>query len=303
MVKFYISVFIAVVFGSLFFTSRANAEGGQSITIGPSIINLALKPGTTTSSSLSVINGGSEGYSYTLYASPYGVNSQNYQPSFKSLPGFANISSWFKLSSSSGYLNPGQSLSLDYSISVPANTAPGSYYAAIFAESGKQVPKSAKTQVAISQRVGSLVYINVSGNALERGSISSWGINFFQTPQVKANLKLSNSGKLYYVSNINVYFRDILGGVKYHFISQKIVIPKVVRSIPVVWPDAPAIGLFKANGTVTIYGQKRLVSHYFLVLSTTAKIVIGLILLVIILSFSIFNSLVAVRKSIRKKIK
>jgi len=303
MVKFYLSLITALIFSGLFLTSTVNAEAGQSITIGPSIVSLNLKPGTSTSADLSVINSGPVGYSYNIYALPYGVENQNYQPSFKNLPGFANITSWFNLSYSSGYLNSGQSLNLKYTVNVPKDTAPGSYYVAIFAESASRVPQLAKPQVSISQRVGALIYINVAGNALEKGSISSWSISFFQSPPVKADLKLSNAGKLYYVSHINIYFRDILGGVKYRFVDQKIVIPKVVRNIPVVWPKAPSIGLFKANGTVTIYGQRKLVSLYFLVVSTTAKIVIGLIFLMIILFFAIWNSLATVSKSIRKKIK
>jgi hypothetical protein len=269
--------------------SLASADSNQNIGIAPAIISKGLDPGSSTSDSLDITNFGVSSYSYTIYASPYGAASENYQPVFKKLPGFTTISSWFSFENDRGYLAPGQTAVINYSINVPLGTAPGSYYAAVFAETSSSAQPAKKDQVQLVQRVGTLFYINVTGKAYENGSINSWHVPLFQSSPVVGSLKLANGGKLYYVSNVSVNFRDILGNVKYTFETQKIVIPKVVRNIPITWPKPPILGLYKVNGTVTIYGQKHLSTHYVFIMSDTVRWVFAIVIVSFIIYLGVQN--------------
>jgi hypothetical protein len=300
---------LPLVLGLLIFVfspSRAAASlPVQNISITPAIILKNLNAGQDNTGTLTIGNNGRQGYGFSISAASYGVQYGNYQPVFKTLPGYANITSWFSFSPATGFLPPGGNVTVNYSIDIPSNTSPGGYYAAVLAQTNKNTAATDKTAIRIEQRVGSIFYLTVNGKVYEKGSINKWGASLLQSSPVGANLSLKDSGKLYYIAKVNVYFEDILGGVKYQFTTQKIVLPKVVRDIPVAWPNPPVIGLYKVRGNVTIYGLKQLPTRYILVVSTKARIII-LIALIALLSLlgsqNIYQNIVK-KKPKKSKIK
>lgn len=291
------------LFLSLFLSSKCLAAE-QNLILGPAIVNKIINPGQSANGYITITNQGNYSYNYSVYATPYGVETENYKPIFKTLPGFSDISNWFHFSQSAGYLNPSSTNTINYSINVPPGTSPGSYYAAVFAETHIPYLTPSKTLVQLNQRVGSLVYINVPGQATQKGKINYWHVKILQVHQVQADLKLENDGKLYYISNINVYFRNIFGGLEYKFVTQKIILPKVIRNIPVSWPDPPQLGLFKVNGIATIYGRQYLTTKYVLLMPIYLQI-ITLILLILVVLFVIIKvvKLVLQRRHTKYRIK
>lgn len=284
-------------FFAIFSMGHSSALSTQNIAIGPSITHKNLSAGSVNSGILNISNKGKLGYSYRVYASPYGIQSETYQPVFKKLPGFTDITKWFSFQSTSGSLLPGQTSQLNYKISIPSGTPPGSYYAAVFAQTGPALEQTQNSaQVNVEERVGSLFYINVNGQAYQNGQVNSWSVPFFQSSQIYGNLELKNTGKLYFVSTVNVNFKDILGNIKYQYQTQKIVIPQAIRNIQPVWPKPPIFGLYKVSGTATVYGQKYLTSRYVLIISPGLRLVFIFILVAIIIYLSIQNVLVNVLK-------
>ena len=266
---------------------KANAIQ-QNLILGPAIISKSIAPGSSSSAYVTITNQGGIGYPYSIYASPYGVQDETYKPIFKTLPGFSNISSWFSFNQTSGYLNPQSTNTIYYTISVPSGTAPGSYYAAVFTETHTPALTPSKTLVQLNQRLGTLVYINVPGQAIQKGKVNFWQVKFLQSNQIQADLKLENDGKLYYISNINVNYSNVFGGLAYKFVAQKIVLPKVIRNIPTPWTDPPQLGLFKVDGSATIYGQQYLTTKYVLLMPIYLQ-VITLIVLILIVIFVIIK--------------
>lgn len=269
-------------------TINALSMPTQNLIIGPAIVHKTILVGTSQSGSITIANQGKTSYSFTLYSTPYGMQNANYHPLFIALPGFANITSWFHLDLAKGFLSPGSADTIKYSINVPTGTAPGSYYAAIFAQTQTSLFIPSKNVLQLSQRVGSLFYINVPGKVNQGGSINQWRLNIMQPPSVKGSLSLKNTGKLYYIANINVNFSNLLGKTEYKFYTQKIIVPRIIRSIPINWPTAPSFGIFKVTGSVTIYGQRSLGTKYILVMSKEVSWLMG-IMLILILLFVIIN--------------
>src|SRR5258708_7151134 len=107
----------------------------QSITMSPSSTELSVVPGGTSTGSFSVVNEGNTSYRITIYAAPYHVEGIDYDPQFTPLPGTTDASQWVHFTAATSQdLAAHTSQSLSYTLSVPLKTAPGGYYATIFAE-------------------------------------------------------------------------------------------------------------------------------------------------------------------------
>lgn len=259
---------LLVIFGA----HSAKASAASVITLTPTSSSPSVDPGTVTKGSLEVLNQGTTPFKFIVYAAPYRVSGEDYTPDFTVLPTAPNIVSWFNFSAPAGNLKPGQTQTINYTISVPQNTLGGGYYAAVFAET--QFPKSSHG-ITLNERVGELFYVQVSGDVVKKGKLLSWGASFFQKPPLTPVLRLENDGNTHYAANISLSVKDILGHTKYQLTTRKEVLPQTIRRIKAPWTKSPAIGLFKVSGNVKFYGQDhRLGTKWVLVMSSTVRLII-----------------------------
>lgn len=251
----------------------------QEITITPTSVRPAIKPGATYHGLFQVLNQGKTPYNFQVYAAPYHVSGEDYTPEFTPLPHTTPVKNWFTLASSGGHANPGQTITVHYSISVPANAAPGGYYAAVFAQT--RTPKG--NSITLNERVGELFYIHATGPVVQKGSVVSWQAAFLQKPPLEATLRLSDSGGLDYPATIQVNVRDVFGHSKYGLYSVKEVLPQTIRRIDIPWQKAPAFGIFKVTGSVKFLGKTHaLATKWVLVMSAKVRWVLLIIVLVLI---------------------
>ncbi len=265
-----------VLFGKVAFAAS------KEITITPTTNSPVINPGDTYKGDFTVVNSGQSGYKTINYAAPYHVSSEDYTPEFTALPTAPNISSWFNFSSPGSTIKPGQSVKIQYTISVPENTQPGGYYAAIFAET--QVGKNSKG-IALNQRVGELFYIKVAGKVVESGSIASWQSKFFQSNPLTSTLRIKNDGSIHFPAKIKYNVKDILGNTKYQLNTTKVVLPQTIRKLDMIWDKAPALGLFKVDASVEYLGHTQyLKSKWVLVMSGAALWCIAIFIALLISS-------------------
>jgi hypothetical protein len=291
-----------LICGLILIAPKANATAGVVLTITPTSVQPLINPGATFSGSFQVINQGSDTYSVIIYGAPYSVKTENYSPDFVAIPGQPNVSDWFKFSIVQATIQPTQSQTVNYTISVPSGTQPGGYYAAAFAET--QSPPNA-SGVIIKERVGEIFYIRVAGAVPQSGKLLTWSVPFWQTPPITSTIRLEDSGGYNYASNVQVVVRDIFGNPKYTLTTLKEVLPHTIRRIIVSWPQSPSLGLFKVTGYVSILGKNQTLStKYVLVMSSTVKkvtlIVVIAIIIVVILTFIIRRKRQPKRPTIKK---
>lgn len=279
-IKFFITVWATILL-SVITTGVAHAAS-QAITLTPTSNSPLIEPGGVYSNKYTIINQGQKPYNFSTYSAPYRVQGENYTPEFTLLPSAANVASWFSISQKNGYIKPGQVEQINYKIHVPAGTAPGGYYAVIFAETNLSKTSSGLT---LNERVGEIFYIQVAGPVVQKANILTWSSNFLQSPPLIATLRLENSGGLHYQANIVIRVSDILGHTKYVLSTQKEVLPQTIRRINLAWSKTPPIGLFKVNGTVSFLNKtNKLPTKWVLVMSPLVKkIVIGVIIVIILL--------------------
>ncbi|HXE10434.1 MAG TPA: hypothetical protein VN554_03350, partial [Verrucomicrobiae bacterium] len=252
--------------GGILLSAVPAAAAPQVLTLTPTSLDRVIQPGTTYNGSFEVLNQGQGGYTFHVYAAPYSVKNEDYTPDFTTpLPGAPNVASWFKFSTANLHVEPGQSSTVNYSITMPANTPPGGYYAAAFAET-KLPPKA--NSIVLNERVGEIFYLQAAGPVTQKAALLSWQSGFFQKPPLTSTLRLKNAGSVHYRAAIDVQVQDIFGHNKYKLQTVKEVLPQTIRKVSVSWQKTPSIGLFKVKGSVSLPNQKKtLPTRWVLVMS------------------------------------
>lgn len=259
------------------------AAPSQDITVSPTSVSQVIKPGATYSGSFQVINQGKTSYNFQIYGAPYRVSGEDYTPDFTLLPNAPNVASWFQFSLSSAHINPGQSINVNYTISMPASTLPGADFAVAFAQT--QHPTVPGT-ITLNERVGVIFYLQAAGPAIDKGQLLSWQSSFLQEPPLTATVRIEDSGALNFPSTILVKVQDIFGQSKYSLSTTKQILPQTIRRVIIPWPQSPSFGLFKVSGSVNFLGHThQLATKWVLVMSNTVRLIFLAILVVIVIIF------------------
>lgn len=260
---FSVALIVAVASSFSGYASADAAQGGLSIS--PTSYDIGVKPGSTYTGTILVLNQGTTAFSYTIYASPYNVTGEDYTPVFTAEPNAPSVNKWFSFGITDGSLNPGAQTNVPYTLTIPTGTPAGSYYAVAFAQTS--APKGAGS-ITIQKRVGTIFYLRVAGPASLKGNIVSWSVPWLQNYPLTAMLRMGNTGTLNYKANVNITFSDIFGGTKYQFNRDPEILPEKIREIPVPWQDGARFGLFKVSGTVQYNGiTSRLATRYVFIAS------------------------------------
>src|ERR1035437_9585979 len=76
------------------------ASPAQSITISPTSIDQSVQPDSVNNGSFQVINSGSANFTFSVYATPFRVTNEAYNPAFTPIPGAPNAMNWIHFSNS-----------------------------------------------------------------------------------------------------------------------------------------------------------------------------------------------------------
>jgi uncharacterized membrane protein YtjA (UPF0391 family) len=212
-----------------------------------------------------------------------------------------SLAKWVEPSVKDIVLQPGEESAVSFDIVVPRDAEPGGHYASIlFASGGESIPGGA----AVTQRIGSLILLRVSGNVEENGVIETFSApTYLQSGPVDFTLRLLNEG------NVHIQPRGTI--VITNLLNQKVaelpleganVLPGAVRKMDTTWEKTNLFGTYTAT-LVATYGQQNLpltAATRFTVASPIATIalIIGLIALVIFI-ISLFTGRKRLGKAIR----
>lgn len=249
--------------------SAQPAQANQSITITPTSLDKTILPGQSTSGVIQVLNQADSPFDFKVYASPYSVTGEEYDPSFTPIAGATNVTDWIKLKAAKSSLAPYSASDLNYTIAVPANAKPGGYYAVFFAETESKVAGSG---VTTQKRVGTVVYIKVAGDVVEQGQVASWQVPWLQEPNLTQVVRIENSGSVHFAATIKTTIKDLLGNTKLSYTQKRTILPEKTRKVVIAWEKTPAIGIFKVEGSVQFLGKTTpLPAKYVIVLSNPIK--------------------------------
>lgn len=165
----------------------------SALTISPTKIEVAVDPGQTAIGEIEVFNEQQEVKTfYTTY--------ENFEPRGETgapyfVGGGAGLASWIE-SIKSFDIQPGEKIVVPYSITVPADSTAGGYFAGIFF--GTQPPSlNGESEVSIGGKVGTLVLLRVNGDITEEGGLLDFkaGEKFLHTTlPVTFSYRFNNNG-------------------------------------------------------------------------------------------------------------
>ena len=98
-----------------------NSSGDNvQLTLSPTSVHVDLRPGAAKTGEFKVVNSGSRPFTAKVYAAPYRVTDEDYNPAFTGGGAQTQISRWIKFSQNEYVLEPNQVVTIRYTINVPA---------------------------------------------------------------------------------------------------------------------------------------------------------------------------------------
>jgi hypothetical protein len=274
----------AIVAGTSLVTGHTVAAadtigGTERITLSPSSTTLKVDAGSTQQGSMKVTNDGDVSYSFSVYARPYGVSNELYEPDFTKNQQNTGVYKWVQFDQTKYQIQPGQTVEVRYTLRVPADVAPGGHYGVLFAETDEKGLES--TGVARKKRVGDLLYVTVNGTYKTKGNFKEFILPFWQThAPVVSSARIENAGNADFRAKVSTTAKDLFGRTKYTYTGDPIILPGTTRLVEMKWELAPNFGLFKVTQTVEFLDQKQHQDGYVLMAPKWAPVVLLLLVAV-----------------------
>jgi len=230
------------LFYTLFIFAISLGIYGQAfaLTVSPARVELVGDLGQTITGEIEILNE-QEGIR-NFFSS-----TENFEPSGESgaplfVGGGKGLASWIKVDSEI-VLESQETKLIPFSISIPQNTEPGGYFAAIFFGS-QPIQNQGGGEVSIGGKIGVLVLLRVSGDVAEGGGLLEFSTKdkqkFFTTLPISFNYRINNTGGDRIVPLGEIKIKNTFGftsGTISANKNQGSVLPDSARKFEVLWQE------------------------------------------------------------------
>jgi uncharacterized membrane protein len=247
--------------------------------VAPAKIEFNVNPGETVNFDMFVRN--DQNYDVNLYSDIEGFTEEG---TTKVFLGKVPEVEWVEIEKKV-FLKAGDSTNVPVKIKVPENAPPGGHFLVIwFGTASAEV----KEGIGVGVRVGSLIYINVTGNVIEKISVKN-----FQAPKiafgfpVKFRYSILNEGNTYVRPTGDIEIKNIFGRLVANLkvnSKEAQILPGKSKDFEDVWENTFAFGSYKAVYRIQ-YGENKELNFNYWFFMFPVKI---FVLTVVILAFAIF---------------
>jgi hypothetical protein len=309
MTKKSISIAISLIFFLLFFSPKSiTAQEGRSISVVPPKFELFANPGDIVTERIKISNNSVVVSTYSILIEDFGSTGEEGQVVLEEEGADTkySLASWIEPAEREIILQPNEEKTLVFNINVPRDAEPGGHYASLLLQSA--VDQNAATEggaaAQVSQRIGNLVLLRVSGNISESAQIETFEAPAIsKTVQFNFTLKKKNDGNVHIRPKGTIIITDLFGRkVDELPLEGANVLPGATRKMDTAWEKENLLGSYTAT-LVATYGQQSLpltAATKFNVISNTT-LVIGSIAMIALIIFLI--SLVSGRGRLKKALK
>ncbi len=245
----FLSAGLLFLAGGLFFCTPLPAH---ALTVSPARIEITGNPGETVTSRFDVIN--EQGDAGTFYSSAENFEAQGETGTPSFVPATDGLATWINVQPTVS-LSASQEEEIPFTITIPKDTAPGGYFAAIFLSTTP--PQNAGGQVSVGARIGVLIFLDVAGDVKEAGGLLGFSAvnseRVFSSLPVTFEYRFNNaggdrvepSGTLTVLDSIGLTATSVPANP-----SLGNVLPNSIRRFPVTWGTdaAPPSDFFGAAG-------------------------------------------------------
>ena len=294
-----LAIFVALA--GVFFSKAVLAEDlKNSLTVSPMSQKIILTPGETYEGTIKVSNSSSSTSPMTYEAKigPYspikGEGKDDYGGSDVSTRSNRNImADWTKVDKSTGTLEPNESAIVTYRIQVPKDAPAGAQYISILVSNITPEETSGKKASSIESKVqiASIVYANVAGETVEKGSITENNIPTFLTNnKLEATSMVRNEGNVYTDATYTLQVWPLNSNEEICTNEEKtetsMVLPNTER-YHVQTCDLPMVGMFEVKQVVKIFGEESVLEKTVLVCPVWLMILVLIIIIAIIAAVTV----------------
>lgn len=234
-------------------TQPVRAIDGESIVMSPASKPLKVDASQSVNDKFTILNDGTVGYTFKVYAAPYSVENGSYDSNFTDRAENADIYRWVTFDKTEYHLEPGQRVDVSYQLNVPSDASSGGHYGVIFAET--QEPASSGS-INRKKRVGMIMYTTVSGDVVMDGREVSVRLDPIQIGYpLSGAMTVENTGNTDFTMTKTLRVKSIFGGTLYEKTLDHIILPKTTRDIPLTWENGAWLGWYNVEASSTILGK------------------------------------------------
>ena len=188
---------------------------------------------------------------------------------------------------------PNGSDAINFSIKVPNNAPAGSQYATILVSKENDQSSDEKKGASISNKyqLASVIYANVAGKTIEKGSITENNIPTFLTNnKLEATSMVRNEGNVYTDATYTLQVWPLNSNEEICTNEEKtetsMILPNTER-YHVQTYDLPMVGMFKVKQVVKIFGEESVLEKTVLVCPVWLMILVLIIIIAIIAAVAV----------------
>lgn len=208
---------VAVVAVFFSFTLDVKAQSSLSLSVSPTIFDMSANPTQDWSSSVRVIN--SNPYEIKVFAdvvnfAPKGERGQGkFLPVIDTETQGQTVAEWVDITKEAIVIPPEQTVEVPFSIKVPETAPPGGHFAALLI--GTKPPEGVEGMIGVetSQVVTTLLFLKVTGDVIEDGSIRSFRTekSLVEKPEATFELRFENKGNVHLLPRGDIKILNMWG--------------------------------------------------------------------------------------------
>ena len=180
---------VSLFFGS--FIGVANA-----ISAGPGSFEITANPGEEVVKSMTLSNNETKAINLTVSAQDYLIDPTSGNKQFTEVAAPRGCKDWITFDQSEQMAEPGETKSFPFTIKVPKDAAPGTYYTGIFASTKAPAAEDGGSQIGVVGRVLSDLSITIAGDFNEEATLIGFTLdeNQYKEGNIIFNVDFKNTG-------------------------------------------------------------------------------------------------------------
>lgn len=191
----------------------ASLNAATGLTIQPVKISHTLNPGQEATGAISLTNASENAVVVEVKVEDFVPNAGGDGVKFVSrAEGVSTVRDWIVLNEGDGEITlaKDESISIPYTIVAPENAEPGSHFGVAFFKAVDQA--DADKQLKVGTQVGTLIFVTVPGNHLQKGDVLDFtGPGFAQKAPITFTTRFENTGTVHFEPKGSIRIRNLFG--------------------------------------------------------------------------------------------
>lgn len=226
--------------------------------VSPSFAEIEeMQPGKSYDGVFKVQNTGGKDLDYAITITPYSVKDDKYALDSDTETAYTQMKDWITLSQDSGKLSPNDAEEIKYTIRVPQDAPAGGQYALINIRLVQENDSNSGATITANKQIGFRLLGEIEGNTRRTGKVTEQNIpSILFNPPISAASVVENTGNTHitasYVLRVFPLFSNEEVYTNEDSPYEVTVLPETSRYNSISWDDAPHLGIFRVEQTVTI---------------------------------------------------